>query len=84
MEIKEQMKRWRLILGEESQVKFEEMDGSGEAALSEEQWLMDQALAAIYNKNSAGGFSNFGPGGRGAGKGPSADYPVAGRRAYLV
>ena len=44
MEIKEQMKRWRLILGEESQVKFEEMDGSGEAALSEEQWLMDQAL----------------------------------------
>ena len=68
METKERMKRWRLILGEESQSQFETMDGGGGALLTEEQWMMDQALAAIYNKSSAGG---FGPGGRGAGKGPS-------------
>lgn len=68
MEIREQMKRWRLILGEESQEQFDTMDGADNAQLSQEQWLMDQALAAIYNKNSAG---SFGPGGRGAGKGPS-------------
>ncbi len=71
MEIKEQMKRWRLILGEESQDQFDTMDGAGGAQLSQEQWLMDQALAAIYNKSTAGGFGSFGPGGRGAGKGPS-------------
>ncbi len=68
MEIKEQMKRWRLILGEESQAQFDSMGGAGEMQLSQEQWQMDQALAAIYNKDFAGG---FGPGGRGAGKGPS-------------
>ena len=36
--------------------------------LSQEQFLMDQALAAIYNRSGAGG---FGTGERGAGKGPS-------------
>lgn len=71
MEIREQMKRWRLILGEESQGQFDTMDGAGGAQLSQEQWLMDQALAAIYNKSTAGGFGSFGPGGRGAGMGPS-------------
>ena len=71
MEIKEQMKRWRLILGEESQNQFDGMEGGGKAQLSKEQWLMDQALAAIYNKNSSGSFGNRGPGGGGAGKGPS-------------
>ena len=71
MEIREQMKRWRLILGEESQEQFDTMEGAEGAQLSEEQWLMDQALAAIYNKSPAGGFGSFGPGGRGAGKGPS-------------
>ncbi len=67
MEIKEQMKRWRLILGEESQGQFDSMTGGSDASLSEEQWLMDQALAAIYNNSSAGGF-----GMKGAGKGPSS------------
>ncbi len=68
METIERMKRWRLILGEESESRFQSMEGGGGAALSPEQWQMDQALAAIYNQNSAGG---FGPGGPGAGKGPS-------------
>ena len=59
MEIKEQMKRWRLILGEESQNQFDGMEGGGKAQLSKEQWLMDQALAAIYNKNSSGSSWRF-------------------------
>ena len=59
MEIREQMKRWRLILGEESQEQFDTMEGAEGAQLSEEQWLMDQALAAIYNKSSAGGFGSL-------------------------
>lgn len=71
MEIKEQIRRWRLILGEESEGQFGRMNGSdGGSGLSEEQWLMDQALAAIYNKTSDSSFGG-GPGGSGAGKGPS-------------
>jgi len=56
------MKRWRLVLGSESQSRLE---GMGCSALTEEEFLMDQALAAIYG----------GPGesfGSGAGHGPSA------------
>lgn len=41
----EQMARWRLILGAESQQKLE---GLGEFSLSEEQMMMDQALSTIY------------------------------------
>ena len=57
-----QMQRWRLILGQESKNRFEEMDMP---ALSEEQLLMDSALASIYNKSGQGGFGTSG------GKGPS-------------
>lgn len=71
METREQMKRWRLILGEESQEKFEAMKGGAMAQLSEEQWLMDQALAAIYNRNTSGSFGSFMQGVKGGGKGPS-------------
>ena len=42
---KEQLARWRLILGEESQKDFSAM---GMPQLSAEQMLMDHALAAIY------------------------------------
>lgn len=63
----ERMKRWRLILGSESKERFAAMNGKQELALTEEQALMDQALAAIYNRNSSGGFGS----GRGAGNGPS-------------
>ena len=67
MDETERMKRWRLILGSESKERFAAMNGELEPALSEEQVLMDQALAAIYNHSSSGGFGS----GRGAGNGPS-------------
>ena len=55
--------RWRLILGSESQDTF---DGFGGVALNEEQYLMDQALSAIYG----GPGESFG----GAGKGPASPH----------
>ena len=55
--------RWRLILGSESQNAFDNMGG---ASLNEEQFLMDQALSAIYG----GPGESFG----GAGKGPSTPH----------
>ena len=62
----EQLSRWRLILGAETQQSFEGMGGGG---LSQEELLMDSALGAIYGGpgESFGG----GPGGS-AGKGPSS------------
>ena len=60
---KERIARWRLILGSESQNSFEQMGG---VSLSEEQFLMDQALSAIYG----GPGESFG----GAGKGPSSPH----------
>lgn len=67
MNQEEHIQRWRLILGQESRERFEQM---GNAALSPEQDLMDQALAAIYNNTANGGFGSGGSG-RGAGSGPS-------------
>lgn len=69
MNQEEHMQRWRLILGQESQNRFNGMQG-GELALTKEQDLMDQALAAIYNNTANGGFGSGGSG-RGAGSGPS-------------
>lgn len=68
MDEKKHIQRWRLILGSESQERFEQMGGGG---LSQEQDLMDQALAAIYNRRENGGFGNSGGGTRGGGNGPS-------------
>ena len=65
MEDATRIERWRLILGQDSQQRFQQMGGIG---LSGELDLMDQALAAIYNRTDAGG---FGGAGRGAGHGPS-------------
>ena len=59
----ERIARWRLILGSESQQSFDQMGG---VSLSEEQFLMDQALSAIYG----GPGESFG----GAGKGPSSPH----------
>lgn len=67
METAERLKRWRLILGAESDDRFSQMQGGGGLGLSAEELMMDQALAAIYNQNSEGGFG----GGRGAGRGSS-------------
>ena len=62
MDNAQRLTRWRLILGQESQERF---DAMGAPSLSGELDLMDRALAAIYNRTSSGGF------GRGAGHGPS-------------
>ena len=61
----EQMARWRLILGSETQESF---TGMGGAPLSQEEFLMDSALSAIYGGPDE---SMSGPG---AGKGPSSPY----------
>lgn len=75
MDTLERMKRWRLILGQESDKQFEVMNHGQNLEFSEEQILMDQALAAIYDKSSKGSFA--GNGSRGAGHGPSS--PVISR-----
>lgn len=70
MNQEEHIQRWRLILGQESRERFEKM---GNAALSPEQDLMDQALAAIYNGTETGGFGRGGyGGGSGGGSAPSS------------
>lgn len=71
MENAARLRRWRLILGTESQGRFSRMGrGMEGCGLTPQEDLMDQALAAIYNRTETGG---WGPGasGRGAGKGPS-------------
>ena len=61
----QQLARWRLILGSETEESFTGMGGGG---LSQEELLMDSALGAIYGGPGEG----FGEPGRGAGKGPSS------------
>lgn len=68
MDDRERIKRWRLILGEDSEKQFQKMGGIDNLNLNEEQILMDQALAAIYNNSKDGGFG----GGGGGGKNPSS------------
>lgn len=62
----EQLSRWRLILGAETENSFA---GMGAGGLSQEELLMDSALGAIYG--GPGESFNGGPGG-GAGRGPSS------------
>lgn len=64
MEDQQILKRWRLILGAESQ---ERINALGGAALSQEDILMDSALSQIY-----GGSSASGSGGKSGGRGPSS------------
>lgn len=64
----QELQRWRLILGQESETRLSSMNMP---ALSEEQSLMDSALAAIYNKSENGGFGSSGGSGKGGGHGPS-------------
>lgn len=54
-------------MGSESRNRFDKM---GDAGLTQEQDLMDQALAAIYNRRENGGFGTSGSG-AGGGNGPS-------------
>ena len=71
MENEKRLARWRLILGAESEECFQRM---GAGSLSEEEALMDQALAAIYNEGGSLGFRNgpnVGNTASGSGRGPS-------------
>lgn len=65
MDHTQELQRWRLILGQDSGERFSKMNMP---ALTDEQDLMDRALAAIYNRSESGG---FGGGGQGGGHGPS-------------
>jgi hypothetical protein len=65
----EQIKRWRLILGQHVQESLAQMGGAGGCQLSGEQVGMDEALAAIYDESEGEG---QGGGKRSAGLGPSA------------
>ncbi len=62
---KEQMSRWRLILGNETQENFDQM---GMTTLSKEQLLMDSALAEIYGNGEQCGFGGGGGNGKSAPK----------------
>ena len=50
---KEQLRRWRLILGQHAQHSLAKMGGAGGCELSAEQLGMDEALAAIYDETGA-------------------------------
>ncbi len=65
MDDKTRIQRWRLILGQESQQRFQ---GYGGAPLTGNLDLMDQALASIYNKRENGGFGTVTSG---TGRGPT-------------
>lgn len=68
----EQIKRWRLILGQHAQESLAQMAGAGGCELSGEQRAMDEALAAIYDESEGGESAARGRGARSAGLGPSA------------
>lgn len=64
METKEILKRWRLILGADSEKTINALGGA--AAMSAEELLMDSALAQIYGGDTESSVSGS------AGKGPSS------------
>ncbi|CAM3373858.1 MULTISPECIES: VWA domain-containing protein [Saccharibacillus] len=67
--------RWRLILGEAAQKPLEGMNGPGGLHLTEEEAIMDAALAAIYDDTTDGAPS---AGGSGRGTGGSSGGRAAG------
>ena len=75
-EIEKKLKKWRLVLGEECDGQLSSMGAEpGASLLSEEEMIMDGALAAIYDETTgaAGQSQSAGKGGsRGAGGGKSA------------
>ncbi|WP_046228209.1 VWA domain-containing protein [Paenibacillus dauci] len=74
-EMGKNLSRWRLILGAEAEQQLDSFDQAGHGALTAEERIMDEALAAIYD-DTGGGSGNSGQsggaGGRGAGNGQSA------------
>src|SRR5579871_2904434 len=68
----EQIKRWRLILGQQAQESLAQMGGPGGCELSGDQTAMDEALAAIYDESGGEGRQTGSRAPRSAGLGPSA------------
>lgn len=68
--------RWRLILGQSAEAQLTISSGNASIHLSEDELIMDQALAAIYDETSdivnSGAANSSATGQRGAGSGKSA------------
>ncbi len=58
----EKLKRWRLILGKESEAAFASMNENSPIPLSEKDNAMDQALEEIYSSKRFGDIGNSGTG----------------------
>lgn len=61
--------RWRLILGQEADAALSGYGEGGQLSLTEEERVMDAALAAIYDETGAGGASGKTASNRGKGAG---------------
>ncbi|MFK4165006.1 VWA domain-containing protein [Paenibacillus lautus] len=73
MQESNQVSRWRLILGQSAEPQLAGFSPGGSIQLSEEERIMDRALAAIYDNTDGGADAGGGPSGqRGAGQGKSA------------
>ncbi len=70
--MEERIKKWRLILGKDVEKNVAQMT-TGNLALSEEEAIMDEALAAIYDETTEGGGGSAGSGKMG-GKGKSSPH----------
>lgn len=68
MDKNEKLARWRLILGADARQQLSSINAGTPLELTEEQLLMDNALAELYGGNSSSG------GGKGAGNGPSSPH----------
>ncbi|UQZ36404.1 hypothetical protein C2I18_24455 [Paenibacillus sp. PK3_47] len=67
------LSRWRLILGQEAEASLSGYGEGGVLHLTEEERIMDAALASIYDETGGGdGNPSAGGKGKGAGGGPSA------------
>lgn len=72
-EMKAKLKKWRLILGEETDRSFSDMSGApDDFLLSDEEKMMDAALAAIYDDTSDSSAGGSGAAGKTGGKGGKA------------
>ncbi|SDE97278.1 VWA domain containing CoxE-like protein [Fontibacillus panacisegetis] len=68
------LSRWRLILGAAAEEELSRHTGNGQMELSDEELIMDRALAAIYDQTDGSGEGDGASGSRsrGAGQGKSA------------
>ncbi|WP_127593630.1 VWA domain-containing protein [Paenibacillus lautus] len=68
-----QISRWRLILGQSAEPQLAGYSAGGNVQLSEEEMIMDRALAAIYDSTDGGAEAGSASAGqRAAGQGKSA------------